>query len=38
MMSILIWNILCVDIFINKKIIRVNAMKSDVLKMDTNIN
>ena len=36
--SILIWQIICVDIFINKTIIRVNAMKSDVLKIDTNNN
>ena len=36
--SILIWYIICVDIFINKTIIRVNAMKSDVLKIATNNN
>ena len=36
--SILIWYIICVDIFINKTIIRVNAMKSDILKIDTNNN
>ena len=35
---ILNWYILYVDIFINKTIIRVNAMKSDVLKIDTKIN
>ena len=29
------WYIIRVDIFINKTIIRVNAMKSDVFKMDT---
>ena len=32
--SILIWYIICVDIFINKIIINVYAMKSDVLKID----
>ena len=36
--SIVIWYILYVDIFINKTIIRVHAMKSDVLKIDTYIN
>ena len=36
--SILIWCMICVDIFINKTIIRVNAMKSDVLKIDTKNN
>ena len=36
--SILIWYMICVDIFINKTIIRVNAMTSDVLKSDTKNN
>ena len=36
--SILIRYIICVDIFINKTVIRVNAMKSDVLKIDTKNN
>ena len=36
--SILIWYIICVDIFINNTIIRINAMISDVLKMDTKIS
>ena len=36
--SILVWCIICVDICINKTIIRVNAMKSDVLKIDTKNN
>ena len=35
--SIIIWCIICVDIFINKTIIRVNVIKSDVLKIDTKI-
>ena len=32
------WYIICVDIIINKTIIKVNAMKSDVIKIDTKNN